>query len=209
MLPVRFSNFSLRFWIGLSIVLMVICLILVMTLSEMAPRVVVLPQLISKDTMRFDQFVEVTNLKAPVKERKLIDEMLIRFYVENRHFYIPDIAEMSYRYGRWGPVGRMSAPNVYGAFMKSKGNYLENIRNETATKMADITSVTRRDNTFTVDFDVYSLDHERRAFAGSRRATIEVGYNPRMSDRLKFAKDFANPYGLYIKIYEESGLKKR
>ena len=202
----RVSSVSLKLWIVLSVILMTVCLVLVMTLSSMARRVVVLPQLFSPDTMRFGQFIEATNMGAPVKEKKLIDEMLIRFYVENRHFYIPDGGELTYRYGGFGPVGRLSTPGIYGGFIRSKGNFLENLPNETGTTSVDITHVERVDNTFTVDFDVYRYDKGQQMFAGSRRATVKVGYSPVYRS---FRKDFANPYGLFVHYYEESGLKKR
>ena len=203
---IRFSNVSLRFWMGLSIVLMTICLILVMTLSNMAPRIVVLPQLFTPDTMRFGQFIEATNLGAQVKEKRLIDEMLVRFYVENRYFYVPDGWELAYRYGGRGPVARLSTPNIYSGFVRGKGNYLENLQEKSETTSIDITKINRRDNTFTVDFDIYRFNNGQRMFGGSRRATIQVGYSPRF---INFSKDFANPYGLFVSHYKETTLKKR
>jgi len=202
----RFSAISLRVWMGLSIVLMTICLILVMTLSNMAPRIVVLPQLFSPDTMRFDQFVEATNINAKIKEQKLIEEMLIRFYVENRYFYVPDGWELAYRYGGFGPIARLSAPEIYIDFIRGKGNYLENLQEAAETTTVDIIDLRRRDNTFTVDFDVYRFNGGQRLFGGTKRATIRIGYHPRYRG---FRKDFVNPYGLFVTYYKETGLKKR
>ena len=120
----------LKFWMGLSIVLMTICIVFVITLSNMAPHIQVIPQLFRFDPMSANQFIEATaiNPKVTLKERKLIEEMLVRFYIENRHFYIPDAAELKYRYGRSGPIARLSAPEIYDEFIKSKGNYLENVQ---------------------------------------------------------------------------------
>ena len=174
----------------------------------MAPRIQVIPQLFRKDTMNANQFVEATAINPYVsnKESKLIDEMLIRFYVENRYFYVPDIAEMRYRYGRRGPVARLSVPRVYAAFSKSKGNYLENIQNNPYTESIDIWRVNRRDNVFYVDFDVYRFLDNRESLRGTKRATIEIDHS---WGRRRFGKDFGNPYGLYVKSYDETALKKR
>ena len=202
----RFSAISLKIWMGLAALLMAICLILVMTLSNMAPRIVVLPQLFSPDTMRFGQFVEATNMGARLKERELIDEMLIRFYVENRYFYVPDGAELAYRYGGSGPVARLSIPPIYIAFVSSKGDYLDNVQQLTETATVDILSIKRQDNTFTVDFDLYRGGGAKRIFSGTRRATIRVGYSP---SYVSFRGDFVNPYGLFVTYYNETGLKKR
>jgi len=202
----RFSDISLRLWMGLSVVLITVCLIMVVTLSNMAPRVTVLPQLFSPDTMRFGQFVEATNMNTRLKERELIDEMLIRFYVENRYFYVPDGMELAYRYGGIGPIARLSEPSIYIGWVSGKGSYLENLQEATETTTVDIINLTRRDNTFTVDFDIYRFNGGQRFFGGTRRATIRVGYHPRYKG---FRKDFVNPYGLFVSYYKETALKKR
>ena len=203
-----FRVLPLRFWMGLSIVLMTICILLVMTLSKMAPHIHVVPQLFRTDTMSANQFVEATaiNPHVSVKEAKLIDEMLIRFYIENRFFYVPDMRELAYRYGRQGPVARLSTPNVYSVFIKGKGNYLENAQSNPDTMTVDILNVRRRDNVFTVDFDIYRFTDGRSAFKGTKRATIKIGHN---WGRRSFGTDFVNPYGFYVISYDETDLKKR
>ena len=203
-----FQVLPLRFWMGLSIVLMTICILFVITLSNMAPQIRVIPQLFRPDTMSANQFVEATaiNPHVSVKESKLIDEMLIRFYIENRYFYVPDIKELRYRYGGRGPVARLSRPDVYAAFAKSKGNYLENVQNNPDTVTVDILNVRRRDNVFTVDFDIYRFTDGRQAFSGTKRATVKIGHNWGLRS---FGADFVNPYGFFVMSYDETSLKKR
>ena len=198
----------LKFWMGLSIVLMTICIVFVITLSNMAPHIQVIPQLFRFDPMSANQFIEATaiNPKVTLKERKLIEEMLVRFYIENRHFYIPDAAELKYRYGRSGPIARLSAPEIYDEFIKSKGNYLENVQNNSWSVSADILKVTRRDNVFVVDFDFYRFENNRQAFNGSKRATVKIRDNWK---NRSFGTDFVNPYGHFVTSYKETSLKKR
>ena len=204
-----FSILPLKFWMGLSIVLMAICIIFVMTLSKMAPEVQVMPQLFRRDAMSANQFIEATaiNPRVRVKESRLIDEMLVRFYVENRHFYVPDRSELAYRYGRLGPIARLSTRGIYNAFLKSKGNYLETAQNNPETVSVDILDVRRRDNVFYVDFDIYRFADGRQAFAGTKQATVKIGHNWNRRDILR--RDFANPYGFYVMFYEESARQKR
>ena len=206
-----FSRIPLQFWMGLSVVLMAICIFFVMTLANMAPQIKVMPQLFREDAMTANQFVEATaiNSKVPLKEKKLIDEMLIRFYVENRHFYVPDRGELAYRYGPRGPIARLSTPRIYHAFVKGKGNYLENVQNNPDTVTVDIVAVKRRDNVFYVDFDIYRFTDGRQAFSGTRRATIKIDHNQRFGDRSFIFRDFVNPYGFYVKSYDETALIKR
>ena len=204
-----FSSLPLNFWMGLSIALMVVCIILVMTLSKMAPEVQVIPQLFRRDAMSANQFIEATaiNPKVRVKESKLIDEMLVRFYVENRYLFVPDKSELFYRYGPFGPIARLSTPALYSQFIQSKGNYLEKAQNNTDTESIDIWDVRRRDNVFYVDFDIYNFSGGRPTFRGTKRATIKIGHN--WNKRSLNRKDFVNPYGFYVMSYEESTLKKR
>jgi len=211
MKPMRFAVGALRLWIGLTIVSMTVCVVLVITLFNMAPRIQILPQMFTKDVMSANQFLEATaiNPMVPIKERKLIDEMFVRFYVENRYFYVPDIPELSYRYGGRGPIARLSAPPVYARFVKSKGNYLENVQNNKGTVSVDIWRVAPwrgSNNLYSVDFDVYRFEDGRQAYAGTKRATIKIGHNPRF---IGWRQDFANPYGFFVMSYDETSLKKR
>ena len=202
------SSISLRGWIGITVALMVLMIWFVLTLFHMAPDIVVLPQLFSPDIMRFNQFIEATNLnaQAQVKEHFLIDEMMIRFYIENRHFYVPDGAELAYRYGGRGPVARLSSPQIYQTFLAEKGPYLESVQNATGSSVVDITAVSRRDNTFTVDFDQYIQEGMQVRFAGSYRATAKIAYS---AAHQNFSSDFINPFGMVVVSYDETILKKR
>ena len=199
----KLSDISLKVWMGLTGVLMFLMVWIVLTLSNMAPQVAVLPQLFSPDIMRFGQRIEATNLNAgqQLTDRKLIDEMLVRFFVENYHFYIPDRWELDYRYGPMGPVARLSTPKVYSGFMADKKDYRNDIENKTYTQMADITRVSRRDNVFTVDFDLYEMKGFKVQKVGSRRATLRVGF---YKGRQLYLTDFINPFGLTVEVYDES-----
>lgn len=202
------SSVSIKIWMALLVLLLFISIMLVITISNTASRVKVLPQLFSPDIMKFGHFVETTNMNVPVKESKLIDEMFVRFYIENRNNYIPDLYELSYRYGGRGPVGRLSTPAVFNQFLAQIGNYAENLQQDgtPVTRAIDITRLTRQDNTFSVDFDVYQFDEHTISYIGSRRATVRIAHSPAYRN---FSADFANPYGFVVVFYKESSLKKR
>ena len=201
------ASVSIKIWMVLVVLLLFISIILVITISNTASKVVVIPQLFSPDAMKFGHFVETTNMKVPVKEKKLIDEMFVRFYIENRNNYIPNLSELSYRYGGRGPIARLSAPAVFSQFLGQIGNYAENIQQDGSptTRAIDITSVTRQDNTFSVDFDVYQFDEHTISRLVSKRATVRIAHSPAYRN---FSSDFANPYGFVVVFYKESLLKK-
>ena len=201
----------LRFWIGLSIALITICLVLVMTLFNMSSEIRVMPQLFRRNTMNANQFMEATaiNKNVPLKESKLIDEMLIRFYIENRYFYVPDRDELTYRYGVDGPVWRLSSSNVYNSFIASKGNFIEDTQKNFDTTTVDIWQINRRDNVFYVDFDIYHITEGKQGFGGTKRATVKIAHDQSRGDRSLKYWDFVNPYGFYVVSYDETALKKR
>ena len=202
------SLLPIKIWMIFVILSLMLLTLLVITIFNTAPRVNVIPQLFSPDVMHFNHFVEATNMQAPIKERKLIEEMLVRFYVENRNNYIPNLYEMSYRYGENGPIARLSSPAVFRQFQGEIGNFAEKMQEKTdiTTKTVDIIRLTRQDNTFTVDFDVYQFDGNKVSFGGSRRAVVKISYAP---EYRHFSADFVNPYGIIVNFYKESFLKKR
>ena len=203
MKKIQISEVPLKVWMGLAIILMILMVWQVLTLSRMASEIKVLPQLFSPDVMRFNQYLEATNLDAgrQLTDRKLIEEMLVRFFVENYHFYIPDKWELQYRYGPLGPVARLSTPAVYARFMDGKEDLANQTQDVTRTAMANITRVTRQGDVFTVDFDTYEMDDLQVRKTGSRRATLRVGY---YSGRVYYLNDFVNPFGLTVESYDET-----
>lgn len=204
----KMSNISVKIWMFFVACLLAISILFVITIANTASRVSVVPQLFMPDIMKFNHFMEVTNMQVPVKEKKLIEEMLVRFYVENRNEYIPNLYELSYRYGGNGPIARLSSPAVFGDFLAQIGNFTENLQEKgVTTNSIDITRLDRQDNTFTVDFDVYQFDGNRVILTESRRAVVKiVTGNPAY---MRFSSDFSNPYGVFVDFYRETVLKKR
>ena len=204
---ISIPRLSIKIWMTFLIVLLSVLILLVITVSNTVSRVHVVPQLFSPDIMHFNHFVETTNMQVPVKEKRLIEEMLIRFYVENRNNYIPNLRELIYRYGPTGPIARLSSPDVFNAFTEQVGNFTENLQEKGfTTKGVDIVRLTRQDKVFTVDFDIYQFDGARASFQGSMRATIQISESPAYR---QFLGDFSNPYGLVVTSYRETPLKKR
>lgn len=204
MIKPAMESISLKIWAGVLCILLGVMMWLVITASNMAPEVAVLPQVFARDTMNFHQFMEATPLSMQaIKEQKLLDEMFARYYVENRNEYIPSPSELSYRWGIGGPVWRLSAPHVYNQFMAGKEGFAENAKSQTRTTMVDIINVARQDDTFTIDFNVYQFDNFAIYPLGMRRAVLKKGRGPR-----SFGADFVNPFGFRVVDYNESSVKK-
>ena len=147
-------------------------------------------------------------MARPFEEMDLVDEMLMRFFIENWHTYIPDLRELTYRYGQRGPVGRLSVPAVFRQFSKKMAGFGEELKEKaqnTSTKAIDILRVTRSDNTFTVDFDIINFDGKSKSSGGRWRAVARITHSPNYR---QFGSDFANPYGFVVTYYKEDPLKK-
>ncbi len=215
MKKIQVQTSSFKVWLLIVSALLGVMVLLSLTLVNVTPKIKVLPQFFTKDTMFFGRYLEIENLnQEKIKEKELIDNMLIRFYLENRNEYMPDKTEMAYRWGSRGPVARLSSNNVYQDFWKVKSKELEGIGDADAlsgekenmdTKSIDIISIGRVDNVFTVDFDTYQRRKTTARNLGRTRAVIEVKYNP--GNRYRFASDFSNPYGLMVTSYTESEKK--
>lgn len=245
MRSVNLSSVSMKVWMGLVVVLLLVTIWLVTTLSDMAPKINALPQIFSQNAMSFNESVETTNLNSgwcslldgndsisaqnlkkklrlrceeddkayagmarPFEEMELVDEMLMRFFIENWNGYIPDLSEMSYRYGGQGPVARLSTPAVSGQFSKKTAGFAEKLKEDAqnmATRSVDILRVVRSDNTFTVDFDIINYDGKTKSFGGRWRAVARITHSPGYR---QFGRDFINPYGFVITYYKEDPLKK-
>ena len=245
MRPVRLSSLSMKVWMGAVVVLMFVTIWLTTTLSDMAPKLNVLPQVFSRDAMNFNEFVETTNLNSgwcslldgddsiqaqdlkralrlrcdedevrsvgmarPFEEMGLVDEMLMRFFIENWHNYVPDLKEMSYRYGRRGPVRRLASSAVARQYAQKTAGFAEKLKeneHNTATKTVDIIKITRSGDTFTVDFDIINYDGKSKSSGGRWRATARMTHRPAYR---QFGRDFINPYGFVVIYYKEDPLKK-
>lgn len=129
-------------------------------------------------------------------DRREIEEMLVRYYLDMRYSYIPDSQEMMVRWGKRSPMLRLSTPAVHQKV--TKGDLKETVTEMTKkgiVKTVDVTSVVKGRNQFNVEMDVYSVSPDLPM--SKETYTIRLDY--RYSDsRKRFNKDFVNPYGLYF-----------
>lgn len=204
----RFSakELSVRGWLVITAILMAINIFLALTLAHFAPEIRVVAQLFSPNIMNFSHLNEATSFEGQVSDKRLIDEMLVRYYIRMRHDFIRDEYELTNRWGPRGPIARLSAPDVYQAFFAKNGNLEETVKRYPGTASVHITDVSRLDNIFTVDFDIYEWANGGLARVQSRRAVIRFVDVP---SRRSFAVDMVNPYGFTVTQYTETQKKRR
>lgn len=186
-----------KFWMVIASIIITINLFIVLTLIQIAPKLTVLAQPLSSPMESLD-LIKITPFTNDFEDKKLIDELLIRYYLENRYITFSDEYEMN---RRWKNVVRLlSSPYVYSQFTKNMDEKIKKIKEDRITRNIDIVSLHRIDNTYTIDLDIYQYA-QGKTLKQRQQVIIEVAYNP---NRKSFNMVFANPYGLYVKKFNEA-----
>ena len=150
----------------------------------------------------FSQLNRLVPFKA-INDKKRINEMLVRYYLEMRYTQMQDTNEMTYRWGFGGPVYRLSSPLVYVAFSKDLEKKLDTLPD--IVKIIDIRNVRLQGNVYEVDFTVYTNFPDGRSQPEEKRATLEYVYAP---FRRSLSSFYGNPYGLMFIRFGEKNFQK-
>ena len=132
------------------------------------------------------------------KDRRDIEEMLARYYLDMRYTYIPDVAEMTYRWGPISPLMRLSTPAVHRSITKGKDveDFLNKMpKNEVRTIEIQSFERVKERRQFNVNMYVYTLNDEGQVQWESYQVLMDFAYS---NARKRFDRDFTNPYGLYF-----------
>lgn len=192
-----------QFWMVIASFAISVNLFLILTLLQMAPKLQVIAQILTTSPMHSTQLLQTEPFSQNTSDKKLIDETLLRYYLENRYSSFADKVEMGYRWGGAGPVAFFSAPDIYRKFAQNLKEKISAIHASKTTTSIDILSISRLDNIFTVEFDIYK--YNRGQIQKKRRvAVIEIAYSAR---RRSFNRLHSNPYGMYIKSFTEKAKK--
>ncbi len=189
-----------KFWMIVVSIIIGINLFLILTLLQMAPKLHVVAQVLTSSPMTSVQLLQTEPFSQSTSDKKLIDETILRFYLDSRYNTFQDKVEMNYRWGSRGPVAFFSDPSVYKQFATGLKEKLTAIANNKASTGIDIVSLSRVDNIFTVEFDIYT--YIRGQVSKKRRvAIVEVAYS---GARRSFNTLHSNPFGMYVKKFTET-----
>ena len=202
-----------KFWMTLAAISIAINLFIVLTLVQMAPKLKVIAQILPSP-MHTLEHIQIDTLPAKRlmnstshsnrANRELLDEMLIRYYIDRRISYFADKIEMTARWGAGGEVRRLSSPAVYSKFAKNIQEKIKQITAGKETQSVEINNISKLGNTYTVEFDVFlynPYDPVIKPRVQQRVATITVGHYP---NRHIYSQTFSNPFGFYIQKYDEA-----
>lgn len=193
-----------KFWMIITAVIVGVNLILILTLVQMAPKLKVIAQIATENPRESKDLLYMEPFSKNAGDKKLIDETLIRYYMEMRHTTFQDKDEMNRRWGARGPIAQLSSTSVYKKFSNGLKDRITAINSSHGTTSVDILSISRMDNIFTIEFDIYH--YSRGSIQSKRRvAVVNVKFSP---SRRFFRKSYSNPFGMYVDSYEETEKKK-
>ena len=196
---------SFRITLILSVVLMVGLVFLTLTAVQMSDQLKVVAQFFptTKDSSSLYEFNQLNTL-SPIEmgDRRLVDEMLMRYYLQMRYEQIPDAREMSYRWGVPGPVYILSDYKIYNEFAVGLEKKLEDLPDQITT--INIKDVSRHDNVFMVNFSVLEQLPNGQVRIREKNAVLEFRYG---RGRPRWDPKLINPYGLIFNRFEETERK--
>ncbi|MBO7244411.1 MAG: type IV secretion system protein [Alphaproteobacteria bacterium] len=208
----QFAVYWAKLWMTIASISIAINLFIVLTLVQMAPKLKMIAQILPSPMHTLDH-IQIDTL--PVKgllnstansnriNRELLDEMLIRYYIDKRISHFPDKIEMNSRWGAAGDIRKLSSPSVYSKFAKNMKEKIEQITSTRETRSVDITRISKLGNIYTVEFDVFLFnpyDPVVKPKIQKRIATITINHHP---NRHVYSRILSNPFGFYVEKYDE------
>lgn len=192
-----------KLWMGVATVLIGLNVFFVLTLMQMAPRLKIVAQVLT-EPMNSLQLIQAEPFESEIADRNLIEEMLIRYYLTERHTMFPDEREMLSKWSGRGEIARLSSPQVYYEFYQGLGEMTNNIQKLNYSQGIDIREISRRNDTWTVEFDIY-----QKGGGFSRKETrVAVIETTDVPARRVYRIKMSNPYGFTIIKYRDAVKKQ-
>lgn len=207
----------LSFWVTVGS--LIFTLLFTMTLFYQAHRndkgrgLYVLPQFLTSHSTSSRELISTSTFEKGNTyldrdyDRTLIEEMLVRYYLEMRYTFFPDFNEMMYRWGWNSPLAHISTSRVHEEVV---GDDLENkIRQMPdfvrTVGILDISRDKESSNAYQVQMAIYTLRQDG-VFESTELYNVRLVF--RYSNSRKFyASQLSNPYGLYF-TYVDAQLVK-
>ena len=186
----------------------VLCLcmfFLSLTVYQAASELHVVGLPLRRDARFLNDLVELTPFDEtePGALGVLLEEMLVRYYLEMRYSVISDKQEMLRRWGTGGIVHRLSPGSVFAAFSVSDDD-LAKLMEKKQTQSVDIRSISKpQRGLYVVEFDLYTLNGEhfvKRTYNASLRYIHVPSYK-------WFSSEMSNPFGMVFVGFDSAEKK--
>lgn len=184
-----------------SAVALCVNLVLLVAIVHLIPLKRVEPFLLTFQS-RDEQVVRIRPLAKNMSAEDIISEAMIRQYVLLRNTMIPDVEEMTFRWGPDGPIRWMSSAQVYNQFAKTVKDWLARIKLEGLTREVRIESVVRNQNIWLVYIITRDMLPEAEEPAISRwRIRLSIKYFAKDQREVKYIDRLKNPLGFAVDGY--------
>lgn len=193
-----------KFWMIIASIFVGFNMFFVLTLMQMAPRLTVVPQVLSKEPMHSLELIQTESFDTNIADKRLIDEMMIRYYLTERYTRFADVQEMQNKWGPRGTVALLSTSRVYQEFYKSLGELPVNVQQLPFSQGIDIRMISRQNDIWTVEFDLYKMA-QGITTKETRVAVLKSAETPY---RRAFRLRNTNPYGFIIIDYKDTTKKQ-
>jgi len=189
-------------------VLWILTFFVTVTLFQAVIQIQVVSQVardLSKGFMSFSDDLSQT-VPLSIANTAILDEMMVRYYLEMRYSLLPDQKEMERRWAPSGVVAYLSTPSVFKEF-QAQAIDLEKVEGR-RPKVVDIIRVERVNNSkqYFVDIDIYEYDGSTRWVKQRKSLTVDYA---NWTSRVMLNQAFANPNGFIVtRVYEAEVIKK-
>ncbi len=184
-----------------SAVALCVNLVLLVAIVHLMPLKRVEPFLLTFQS-RDEQVVRIRPLAKNMSAEDIISEAMIRQYVLLRNTMIPDVDEMTFRWGPDGPIRWMSSAQVYNQFAKTVKDWLARVKLEGLTREVRIESVVRNQNIWLVYIITRDMLPEAEEPAISRwRIRLSIKYFAKDQREVKYIDRLKNPLGFAVDGY--------
>jgi len=152
-----------------------------------------------------DQVVKVSESIRNKKIYDVIEESLVREYVQLRHTVVPDIEEMERRWSSGGLLRWISDDGVYRAFNEDYKRMMDRIETQRYSQTVSISTVNLvsdpKDRYWQVNFETTEMIGEaRKPITKKWRAIVKIKLKDRR-DGIIYSERLKNPLGLEVSHY--------
>ncbi len=191
-----------RAFIVISAISLCVNIVLIVSILNMIPLNRITPFMLTFQD-KTEQIVDIKPMIESTNDSTMaetITESYARRYIVQRNTLLPDIDEMTTRWGPEGPIRYMSSPLVYKNFVDETKEVLNQARDSGLTRSVDVISVNRMTN------DVWQAEIETKdmSYGTSEPAVSRYTVLLRISyekTEVKYSRRQKNPLGFTVTEY--------
>ena len=203
----RINRARIVSWIfmGLTAVSLFFNVLLVLTMFQMGSRLTVMTQLFnwSGDTQ---ELVLSDIFNKNLGDLSTLKNAVVRRFIEERNFQIPDEKEML---RRWGPAGTLAFLYAQWTPVVSKDDdKIKDVLEALPTHADNIQIMSSHNNVVNVNFDLWT--HAKKgSFKTKKQATIHLAFLPGRVQQVATPGFYYNPLGLTVVHYSVGDVKNK